>query len=80
MLLAALRRSIRVHNDKVAKLLLTSKEILKKRSMIELAFRACKEAFMEISIVLLELLEERSNTISPNFDCIKKVVLDALHE
>lgn len=78
--IVALKRVVCEHNDKVAKLLLTSKETLDKRSYMEAAFRACKEAFMEVSTVLLEMLQDGSGSAARNLDCIKKAVHDALQE
>jgi len=53
----ALRQSINRHNNNVAKILLASKESLDKKTQIESAFRACKEAFIELSTAYLTLLE-----------------------
>jgi len=59
----ALRQSINRHNDNVSKILLASKESLDRRTQIESAFRACKEAFIELSSAYLTLLE--NGTASP---------------
>jgi len=56
----ALRQSINRHNDNVAKILLASKESLDRKTQIESAFRACKEAFIELSTAYLTLLENDS--------------------
>lgn len=48
----ALRTSVQRHSDAVSKLLLFSKETLDRRATIESAFRACRDAFMEVSISL----------------------------
>jgi len=50
----ALRQSVNRHNDNVSKILLTSKESLDKKTQIESAFRACKEAFIELSVAYLK--------------------------
>ncbi|RLU21146.1 hypothetical protein DMN91_005519 [Ooceraea biroi] len=75
----ALKRSIGRHNDNVAKILLGSRDTLDKRQSVESAFRACKEAFFEISSAYINLLDERQ--VCQNFlklDDIKRVVEDAL--
>jgi len=58
-----LRQSVNRHNDNVSKILLASKESLDKKTQIESAFRACKEAFIELSVAYLTLLE--NGTASP---------------
>lgn len=58
----ALRATVDRHSDTVSKLLLASKESLEKKAIIEAAFRACRDAFMEVSTVLVNLLDERSAT------------------
>ncbi|KAL6419272.1 hypothetical protein ACFW04_014001 [Cataglyphis niger] len=61
------------HTDAVSKLLLSSKETLEKREIIESAFRVCREAFMEMSTVLISLIDERLTNCTA-ID-IKKVVV-----
>lgn len=73
----ALRASVDKHNDAVAKVLLTSRDSLDKKSIIESAFRACKEAFVEVSLDLINLLEAKKEE-SGLVISIKKVVEKAL--
>lgn len=56
----ALRAIVNRHSDAVAKALLNSKEVFEKKATIEAAFRACRDAFMEVSTVLVNLMEERA--------------------
>lgn len=46
------------------KVFLSSKNSLDKRFTIKSAFRACCDAFMEVSVVLLKLLEKKSVDVS----------------
>jgi len=55
--LATLKQTINIHNDTIAKLLLSSKETLQKRSIIKSAFHVCKEAFLELSTTYIALLD-----------------------
>ncbi|XP_011688456.1 PREDICTED: uncharacterized protein LOC105450360 [Wasmannia auropunctata] len=55
---------VKEHNDNVSKLLLSSKDTLDRRAQIELAFRECKEAFLELSAGYLLLLENRKSASS----------------
>ncbi|XP_020294518.1 uncharacterized protein LOC109860075 [Pseudomyrmex gracilis] len=73
----ALRASVDRHSDLVAKVLLSSKEHADKKSAIESAFRACKEAFVEVSSVLINILEDKSVDLL-TLDDIKKAVKDTL--
>lgn len=57
--LNALKLSVAKHDENLAKILLSSKESLEKRSQIAAAFRVCKEAFMEVTTVLANLIEEK---------------------
>ena len=77
----ALRASVNRHADSIAKVLLSSKDSLEKRSTIESAFRACKDAFTEVSAVLLKLLEERplSSCISVAEE-VRRVVTEVMEE
>lgn len=59
-----LRTMVKEHNDNVSKLLLSSKDTLDRRTQIELAFRECKEAFLELSAGYLLLLENRKSASS----------------
>lgn len=74
-----LRQSVNVHNKNVSKILLASKETLEKRMQIESAFRACKEAFLELSITYLTLLESRMSAPTVS-DEIKSLVCGAVTE
>lgn len=51
-----LKESMERHNDNMARLMLTSKESLERRTQIETAFRANREAFVELSTILLDVL------------------------
>jgi len=73
----ALRQSINAHNDNVTKILMTSKESSEKRNQIETAFRACKEAFLEISTAYLSRLEIEASTPSPTEE-LKLIINDSL--
>ncbi|KAL6418568.1 hypothetical protein ACFW04_012005 [Cataglyphis niger] len=73
-----LRATVNRHTDAVSKLLLSSKETLEKRRIIESAFRACRDAFMEVSTVLTSLIDERSTSYTA-VD-IKKVVVEVLDD
>lgn len=77
---SALRIMIERHRDTVSRILLTRKESLEKRSMIESAFRACRDAFVEMSDVFTNLLEERSTHNNSLEADIRKAVVDTLDE
>lgn len=76
----ALRATVDRHSDTVSRVLLTSKETLKKKAIIEAAFRACRDTFIEMSTVLINLLDERS--ISGNVPAmdVRKVVVEMLDD
>ncbi|EZA53604.1 hypothetical protein X777_06914 [Ooceraea biroi] len=75
----SLRRSVNRHNDNVAKVLLGSKDSIEKRKSLESAFRACKEAFFEVSAAYLSLLDERqTGQNSLKLDDIRTVSDNAL--
>src|SRR5436309_1136795 len=48
-------------SNKVYKFLMSNKETVDKRGIIEAAFRTCRDAFMEVSAALISLLGERSS-------------------
>lgn len=73
----ALRASLDKHQDAVAKILLASKDTLEKRTAIESGFRACKDAFVEVSLTLINLLEMREREVDL-FHNINKVVKEAV--
>jgi len=73
----ALRVFIESHTDSLVRSLLTGKESADKRGIIESAFRSCREAFMEVSTVLVNLLEEKSSYLE-NIKDIRKVVDNAI--
>lgn len=73
----ALRATVMKHSESVYKLLLSSKETLERRSTIEAVFRACRDAFLEVSAVLIDILEVRSNACVSAED-IKNAVAEAL--
>lgn len=76
----ALRNSISVHNDAVAKILLSSKESAEKKQQIESAFRVCKEAFFDLSSACLYMLENNEPVSSPSLGDIKDAVAGALSD
>lgn len=74
----ALRQAVNRHNDAIARILITSKESVDRKSQIENAFRVCKEAFQEVSIVLAYVLENKPGLDESNIDTLKKVVGEAM--
>lgn len=75
----ALRATVDRHTDTVSRLLLSSKETLDRRAVIKSAFRACRDAFMEVSTVLINLLDGcPTPSASLSVVDIKKVVVEAL--
>lgn len=74
----ALRQSVDRHNGDIAKLLLSSKETLDKRVTIEAAFRTCKEAFVEVSTMLMGILEGGMATDVGIVEEVKKAVNDII--
>lgn len=76
----ALRASVNRHSDSLSRLLLSSKETLVKRTAIEAAFRTCRNAFMEVSAVLINLLDERSTTANLSPGDVKKAVVEVLDD
>jgi len=62
----ALRRSINDHSDKVSELLSASKIASDKRTKIEVALRVSREAFAEISVAYIGLLERNEITLLRN--------------
>lgn len=72
----ALTASVNSHTYAVLKMLLTSKETAEKRAIIESAFRVCRDAFLEVSAVLVHSLEEKAvDNVS-----VQKFVRDAVRE
>lgn len=76
----ALRASINRHSDAASKALLASKESLNNRTAIESAFHACRDAFMEVSSFLINMLEDRSSNMNVTAGVMKKAVTDALSD
>ncbi|XP_050456456.1 uncharacterized protein LOC126854106 [Cataglyphis hispanica] len=76
----ALRATVNRHTEAVSRLLLSSKETLEKRGIIESAFRAYRDAFMEVSTVLTGLIEERSASASCTAKDIKEAVVEVLED
>lgn len=76
----ALRKSVMRQHDSVAKILLACKESLDKKAIIESAFRACKEAFLEVSAVLLHTLEESDGDKDVTVDRVKEAMRKILRE
>lgn len=76
----ALRATVNWHIETISRLLLSSKENLDKRSQIESAFRACRDAFIEISTVLVNLLDERAINTNQVVNDIKREIDVALDD
>ncbi|CAL1671737.1 unnamed protein product [Lasius platythorax] len=74
----ALRASIERHSDMVSRALLASKKTANNRATIEAAFRACREAFLEVSTVLVNKLEVRIAPGRLMEEDIRKVVEETL--
>ncbi|XP_011688406.1 PREDICTED: uncharacterized protein LOC105450322 [Wasmannia auropunctata] len=73
-----LKESIDAHNNAVVELLISNKDLKDKRVKIESAFRACKEAFVEVSAAYVSLLE--NGMLKSNLNSIKSVVGEAVSE
>ncbi|CAL1672474.1 unnamed protein product [Lasius platythorax] len=67
------------HSEAAYRVLLSSREKLDKREEIEATFRVCRDAFLEVSAVLLDMLEARSNTYV-SVDDVRCAVFEALGE
>lgn len=76
--LNALRQSVDRHNNDIAKLLLSSKESLERRGHIEAAFRTCKEAFVEVSTMLMGSLEGNAVADGGIVEEVRKAVNDIM--
>lgn len=76
----ALRASVNRHTDSALEALLSSKEALAKKSTIEAAFRACRDVFLEVSAVLIDLLDERAlnSPVGLSAGDVKRAVVEAL--
>lgn len=72
------RASVNRHSEAISRLLLSSKKTLDKRAIIESAFRACRDAFMEVWVVLLNLLDERSTSACILAGDVRRVVTEVL--
>lgn len=72
-----LKQSINDRNDDVSRILLASKDTLEKRKKIEAAFRECKEAFLEVSTVLVNILKDGALSSCGIAEVVKKAVTDA---
>lgn len=70
----ALRATVCRHSDALAGLLLSCKELKEKKVIVESAFRACRDAFMEVATVLVNVLEERSSSKDISAEDVRKVV------
>lgn len=75
----SLRSLVNKNSDSISKVLLTSKESADRKGIIESAFRACKEAFVELSVIIVTVLEERTSTVLTS-ENVKKIVSNALTE
>lgn len=77
----ALRAAVNGHADSVAKFILSSKESLEKRTNAESAFRACKDAFLEVSAILMGVLDERTvSSASLSAGEIGRIVAEVLDD
>lgn len=74
--LVKMRETVLKFNDDIARMLLSSKELVEKRSTIESAFRICTETVIELTIYVASLLEERAE--SGCADLVRRTVLEAL--
>ena len=74
----ALKATVESHSDLISKLMLSSKESLEKRTTIESAFRACRDAFMEVSAVFTFMLEERMSSNSLSVEDVKTAVNEVM--
>ena len=74
----SLKATVERHSDIISKLMLSSKESLEKRTTIESAFRACRDAFMEISTVFTYMLEERMSSNNLTVEDVKAVVEEVM--
>lgn len=72
-----LRVSVDKHNDAMARILLISKNTADKKATIESAFRSCKDAFLEVSLALINLLQTKKDG-SELVENIKKFVENSL--
>ncbi|KAL6431975.1 hypothetical protein ACFW04_007425 [Cataglyphis niger] len=71
---SALRATVNRQTEAASKLLLSSKETLEKRGIIESVFCACRDVFMEVPTVLTSIIDERSTSTSCIAVAIKKIV------
>lgn len=71
----ALRASVNRQYELASRIILTSKETAKRRGQVDTALRVCRDAFLEVSTVLVNLLDEKSNGF--NVEDIKRVVQEA---
>lgn len=74
-----LRAAVEKQCNTITKDLLSNKETADKRSKIETAFRTCRDAFMEVSTILINLIEEKERK-GLTIDNIKKTILDVMEE
>lgn len=75
----ALRLSLDKHHDNVAKILVSSKDSVETKTTIESAFRACKGAFVEVSAILLNVIEEGTMQMDTS-ESIKRIMSDTLND
>src|SRR5215831_18940233 len=76
-----LRQTIHEYNDNLSKILLGSKESIDRRVQIEYAFRACKEAFLELLAAYLMLLDGKETVTSLSEDLknhVKNIISETL--
>ena len=73
-----MRKSMDVCHNNIAKLLLSSKETLDRRSQLESAFRFCKEAFLELSSAYLNLVASERTPERVTIEGVRDVIEGAL--
>lgn len=77
----ALRRSVEDHSKVLTQLLLTSKDSRGRRDQISSAFRSCKDAFMELTGIVSQLIgSDNRTTEALTVDDIRKVLRETLRE
>lgn len=75
----ALRATVNRHSDAAMKALLASKETLANKAVIEAAFRTCRDAFMEIATILINVFDERITSSASKTGDVKRIVGDELN-
>ncbi|CAL1672108.1 unnamed protein product [Lasius platythorax] len=57
----ALNDTVNKHCDDIFKILSASKETIERKTIIESGFRACRDAFKEVAVTLINLLDDRAS-------------------